>query len=151
MTAYYDIMTELQTLLDADISINSVTEGMTHEIATRKQTMYANAHVDVTDYIDMGKTSRFNITITCMDVENIQKETITDHFKGNNNRHDILNTMMAVHVRLAAQLRRGSITESGYKLQNNPNPEKFVKRFEDGVTGWFATYQIDVINSITIC
>ena len=152
MTAYYDILKELQTLYTADIDVNTVTTGSLDEVALGKQTMYSLAHILVNSATTVNSTVQFNISVFVMDVVDDDKTATTDIFKGNDNLHDVLNTTLATQVRVIEQVRRGSVTESSkLLLQGNPTLEPFTDRFEDKVAGWAATFDISVAHSMTIC
>lgn len=151
MTAYYGVLDTLKTILDADVSVNTVTKGALDDVALNKSTIYSLAHVMVNGFTPQGAATRFNISVICMDVVDISKEPITDIFRGNDNEDDVLNTQSAVVTRMLDQLRRGDIQDDGYHLVSVNSIEPFTDRFEDKVAGWVATFDIDVYNDMTIC
>ncbi len=152
MTSYYDILKELQTLYTADIDVNTVTTGEIEDIALEKQTMYSLAHIVVNSATAVNSTIQFNVTVFVMDKLEINKDNVTDIFKGNDNLHDVLNTTLATQIRVTEQLRRGAVTEnSKLLLQGNPTLEPFPYRFIEGLSGWAATFDVSVAHTMTIC
>ena len=86
-----------------------------------------------------------------MDIVNITKLETTNLFEGNNNEQDILNTQLAVLNKLIMVLRKGTLHQNLYQLQNDPTLEPFYDRFENELAGWTATMSIAIYNDITIC
>ena len=150
MTSYYDILDTLETLFKAEEDINTVTTGSIADVANNKSTMYSLAHILINNAQLETSQVRFNITVLCMDVVDISKESTTDILKGNDNEHDVLNTLLAVIARVMNILKMGSSSET-YKLDGSPTLEPFVERFEDRVAGWAVTFDLLVLNDMTIC
>ena len=86
-----------------------------------------------------------------MDVVDINKENVTDRFRGNNNEHDVLNSQLAVLNRLILVLRKGTLYRDRYQLQGDPSCEPFYERFENQLAGWACTMDILIENNISSC
>lgn len=149
MTVFYDILDKIKTQLEADVNVNTVSFGMIDEVAIAKQDIYPYSHFDVENVTHEGSVLRFSISIVAMDIEDISPDE-PDRFRGNTNRHDILNTQLAVLTRVIDVLRRGS-DMNNYQIDGNPSLEKFERRFEHGLTGWVCTMDIITPNTMTIC
>ena len=150
MKAYYDILDEFKDIFDADISINTVTQGSLDDVALQKTTLYGLVHVMITDVVHNGPTLDFNVSLLVMDIVDESKTATTDIFKGNDNEVDVLNTTLAVLVRGVEQFRRGSSSEL-YQLVGSPTYNAFTKRFEDSVAGWTGSLTIRYKHDMTIC
>ena len=148
MRGFYNVLTELQTLLDADDNVNTVTYGDIDDVALNKQTIYPLAHVMVNNCNYQGSILNMQVSVICMDIVDITKETITDVFLGKDNEQDVLNTQLAVLIRLFETLRRN---DYDYQLREDVTLEPFTDRFEDKVAGWTATFNIEIENDMTIC
>ena len=151
MTALYDILNKLKELNEAEEGINTVTTGTISEVDLEKRTMYSLAHIIVNNATLINSQVRFNISIIWMDIVDISKEEPTDKFRGNDNLHDVLNTLLATGTRVMNILKSGDPIENGYELVGSPTFEPFQDRFEDAVAGWTCTFEVDVPNTMTIC
>lgn len=151
MSVYYDILTKVKTLLEADIDIQTVTRGGIDKIALVKQNMYSLAHVTTNNANLAGNLMVFNMSIFLMDVVDISKSPEMDLFKGNDNEEDVLNTTLTSLTRIMDQFRRGDVSEQGFQLQGSVTLEPFVERFEDNVAGWVATFNVSTVHGMTIC
>jgi hypothetical protein len=151
MTNVYDILEKIKDLLIADVDVNTVTTGDIADVALGKSTMYSLSHIMLNNVTDGGNSLIFNVSVIAMDVVDITKESITDKFLKNDNEQDVLNTQLAVLVRMIEQLRRGDIRDLGYHLSGAPTYEPFRDRFEDKVAGWVATFNVETIKGMTIC
>jgi hypothetical protein len=96
------------------------------------------------------RTINFSISVVCMDIVDKSNELTTNDFRGNDNEQDVLNTQLAVAVRLAALLKRGEDT-ANYQLDGEPNLEPFTERFENYLAGWVVTFNIMLPNDMTVC
>lgn len=151
MTVFYDILDKLEELFKAEEDINTVTTGSLSDIANTKRTMYSLAHILVNNVTMSGSQLNLNITTLLMDVVDINKESVDEILKGNDNEHDVLNTLLAAGVRVMNIFKRGSVLEEGYELLGDPLFEPFVERFEDRVAGWSITFTVMMPNDMTIC
>jgi hypothetical protein len=86
-----------------------------------------------------------------MDIVDESKEDVTDYFKGNTNEQDIFNTQMNVIGRLVEKLKRGDLYANKYQLNGNPSIEAFTDRFDNKLAGWTLSFDVDVVNDMTIC
>ena len=87
----------------------------------------------------------FSVTIASMDIidqSNIDKES---------NEMDILNTQFAVLSRLILKLRRSSMRNEGYQIVGEPTLEQFTHRFEDDVAGVDVTFDVNVVQDMSVC
>lgn len=148
---YYNILTKLQTELQADPFVNTVTEGDIFEIDLAKQTIFPLSHIMINNATFVNNVISFNISILSMDIVDITKEETTDIFRGNDNEQDILNTQISVLNRLYEKLRRGDLFDENYQVDGSPSVEPFVDRFENKLTGWTMTFDMIVPNEMTVC
>jgi hypothetical protein len=131
--------------------INTVTEGDIFKVDLAKQTIFPLTHIIVNSSSIENNIIRFNVSILCMDIVDISKNTVTDQFIGNDNEQDVLNTMFAVQNRLYDVLRRGDLYSDNFVTEGNATLEPFSERFENYLAGWTMTLDILMSNSMTIC
>ena len=123
---YYEILTKLQTELNNDPLINTVSEGDIFSIDLNKQTLFPLCHIMVNSATFVDNVIQYNISIMAMDVVDISKEETTDKFRGNDNEQDILNTQINILNRLYEKLRRGNLYDANYQVDGTPSLEPFI-------------------------
>ncbi|QDP51105.1 MAG: hypothetical protein Unbinned3907contig1000_48 [Prokaryotic dsDNA virus sp.] len=153
MITYYNLLDTIKTQLLQDPYCNSVTEGSIWEIDLAKQTIMPYSHIQVNNTTITDNTYIFNVSVFCMDIVDKSKDATTDEFKGNDNEQDVLNTQFAVASRLLELMRRGTLRDNNFALADGSQPtlEAFTERFENYFAGWVATFDVEVINEMTIC
>ena len=148
---YYEILTKLQTELNNDPLINTVSEGDIFTIDLAKQTIFPLCHIMVNNATFVDNVIQYNISILAMDIVDISKEETTDKFRGNDNEQDILNTQISVLNRLYEKLRRGNLYDDNFQVDGTPNCEPFIDRFENKLAGWTMTFNMNTPNTMTVC
>jgi hypothetical protein len=151
MANYFTLLNTLRTHFENDAFINTVTEGDIFKVDLAKQTIFPLTHIIVNSSSIENNIIRFNVSILCMDIVDISKNTVTDQFIGNDNEQDVLNTMFAVQNRLYDVLRRGDLYSDNFVTEGNATLEPFAERFENYLAGWTMTLDILMSNSMTIC
>jgi hypothetical protein len=131
--------------------VNQVTEGDLYDIDLSKQTIFPLSHIMVNNVSILPNVLKANITIIAMDIVDISKSEVTDIFKDNNNRQDVLNTQLIMLSRIVAQLTNGETFEDNYQLEGEPSCEPFTDRFENLLAGWTMTFDVLIPNEMTSC
>jgi len=148
---YYEILTKLQTELNNDTLVNTVSTGDIFDVDLSKQTIFPLCHIIVNSATFVDNVIQYNISILSMDIVDISKDETTNKFRGNNNEQDVLNTQISVLNRLYEKLRRGNLYDDNYQVDGTPNLEIFVDRFENKLAGWTMTININTPNEMTVC
>jgi hypothetical protein len=151
MSGYYTLIDTLRTLLIDSPFVNQVTEGDLYDIDLSKQTIFPLSHIMVNNVSILPNVLKANITIIAMDIVDISKSEVTDIFKDNNNRQDVLNTQLIMLSRIVAQLTNGETFEDNYQLEGEPSCEPFTDRFENLLAGWTMTFEVLIPNEMTSC
>jgi hypothetical protein len=154
MTGYYDILEKLRVSLEANPSVNTVTEGDLLEVDLSKQTIFPLSHIIVQNATFAERTITFNLNILFIDIVDFNKDDPKADipFRGNNNEQDVLNTMLQVANKLWSDLSRGDLYTDKYQINGTPSAEPFVDRFDNQVAGWDLTLSISIPNSeISVC
>ena len=151
MSGYYTLIDTLKALLIASPFVNQVTEGDLYDIDLSKQTIFPLSHIMVNNVSILPNVLKANITIIAMDIVDISKTEVTDIFKDNNNRQDVLNTQLIMLSRIVAQLTNGETFEDNYQLEGEPSCEPFTDRFENLLAGWTMTFDVLIPNEMTSC
>jgi len=151
MTSYYNIIDTLKTALEAEPFVNTVSYGNIYDIDLSKQTIFPLSHIMVNQATISSPVITFNVTIMCMDIVDDPKTENTSTFLGNNNEQDILNTQLNVADRIVSKLMRGDLFSDLYQIEGTATCEPFNERFENSLTGWAVTFDVNVPNPMTIC
>tara|TARA_R100001443_G_scaffold15803_1_gene25574 strand:- start:4228 stop:4701 length:474 start_codon:yes stop_codon:yes gene_type:complete len=148
---FYQLTTNIRDELLTDVNINTVTTGDITEIDLSKQTIFPLAHLVVNNVTHEEQLLRFNCSVFTMDTVDESKDETSDIFLGNDNEHDVLNTMLAVQNKLLQTLRYGNLYTTKYQLEGNPSCEPFKDRFENLLAGWVSTFDVTIENDVNIC
>jgi len=148
---YFDIIDKLKAHFDADILVNTVTQGDIFEIDLSKQSIYPIIHIIVNSANFDNNVIRYNISILAMDITDISKQETTDKFTGNDNELWVLNTQLQILNRCYELLRRGDLYSDKFQIDGQPTCEPFTERFENKLAGWTMTCDILIPNDMTIC
>ena len=155
MRGFYELTTAIKDYLEANNHINTVALKDLDEVDLNKRTIFPLAHINVGSASFPDNIIRFDITVSCMDIVDIVKTNVKDKttpFFGNDNKQDILNTMLTVVNGLNLSLKKGTLSDDLYQLNGEASAEPFEDRFENLLTGWSITFQVDIPNNeISIC
>ena len=151
MTGYYNLLDKLKTHFDADVIVNTVTQGDIFKVDLSKQTIFPLLHIMVNNCTLDSNTTTWNISLIAMDVVDLSKSATTNLFLGNDNEIDVLNTQHAVLNRAYEIIKHGSLAYDLFMVEGTASLEPFTERFENYMAGWTMTLDIVTPNEMTIC
>lgn len=155
MRGFYELTTAIKDYLQSNNHINTVWLKTLTEVDLNKRTIFPLAHIVVGTSTFPDNIIQFEITVSCMDIVDVKKTNIkdtTDPFFGNDNKQDILNTMLTVVNGLNLSLKKGTLSDDLYQLNGTATAEPFEDQFENLLTGWSITFTVDIPNDeISIC
>ena len=151
MTGYYELLDKLKTHFDADVIVNTVTQGDIFKVDLSKQTIFPLVHIMVNNCTLDSSTTTWNISLIAMDIVDISKNTSTNIFLGNDNEIDVLNTQHAVLNRAYELIKHGSLAYDLFMVEGTASLEPFTERFENYMAGWTMTFDVVTPNEMTIC
>ena len=144
MQVYYNILETLETELLKDEFVNTVSNGSIFGIDTDKQTIFPLSHIMIGNITRNDSSYIIDVNVLLMDLVDIGEDE-TD------NEADILNTQLAVGMKLAEKLMSGLLRDKKYHLKGQPSFDPFTERFENSLAGWAMTFQVEVPNTTTGC
>jgi hypothetical protein len=126
------------------------------DVDLSKQSIFPLSHINIQDAVFGQHTITFSIQVIAMDLVDESKEDRFDSdsipYQGLDNKHDVLNTQLAVINRLQSKLRRGDLNDDNYVLDTDATATMFEDRFENLMTGWALTLSISIPNNVvTVC
>lgn len=151
MTGYYNLLDKLKTHFDADVIVNTVTQGDIFKVDLSKQTIFPLLHIMVNNCTLDSNTTTWNISLIAMDVVDLSKNATTNLFLGNDNEIDVLNTQHAVLNRAYEIIKHGSLAYDLFMVEGTASLEPFTERFENYMAGWTMTFDVVTPNEMTIC
>ena len=151
MTGYYELLDKLKAHFDADVIVNTVTQGDIFKVDLSKQTIFPLVHIMVNNCTLDERTTTWNISLIAMDIVDLSKSATTDLFLGNDNEIDVLNTQQAVLNRAYEIIKHGSLAYDLFMVEGTANLEPFTERFENYMAGWTMTFDVVTPNEMTIC
>lgn len=151
MTGYFELLNKLKTHFDADVIVNTVTQGDIFKVDLSKQTIFPLVHIMVNNCTLDERTVTWNISLIAMDIVDLSKSATTNIFLGNDNEIDVLNTQHAVLNRAYEIIKHGSLAYDLYMVEGTASLEPFTERFENYMAGWTMTFDVVTPNEMTIC
>lgn len=151
MKGFYNLLDKIKDSLKEDVFVNTVTYGDIFDVDLKKQSIFPISHFIVNNGNYNGNTWTFSVSLLCMDIVDYSKEDTVDEFIGNDNLHDVLNTQLAVINRLLERLNRGDLYNDLYQLNGAPSVEPFREKADNLLAGWTLSFDIDIVNDMTVC
>ena len=151
MTGQYNLLDKLKTHFDADVIVNTVTQGDIFKVDLSKQTIFPLVHIMVNNCTLDERTTTWNISLIAMDIVDLSKSATTNIFLGNDNEIDVLNTQHAVLNRAYEIIKHGSLAYDLFMVEGTASLEPFTERFENYMAGWTMTFDVVTPNEMTIC
>ena len=156
MKEFYDLIDKIYEELNSSEFVSTVTFGNIMDVDLSKQSIFPLSHINIQDAVFGEHTITFSIQVIAMDLVDESKEdrfdTDSTPYQGLDNKHDVLNTQLAVINRLQSKLRRGDLNDDNYVLDTDATATMFEDRFENLMTGWALTLSISIPNNVvTVC
>jgi hypothetical protein len=156
MKEFYDLIDKIYEELNSSEFVNTVTFGNIMDVDLSKQSIFPLSHINIQDAVFADHTITFSIQVIAMDLVDESKDDRFANnsvpYKGLDNKHDVLNTQLAVINRLQSKLRRGDLNDDNYVLDTDATATMFEDRFENLMTGWALTLSISIPNNVvTVC
>ncbi len=151
MNSFYNIIDKIKEVVVAEPFNNEITFGDIADIDLKKQSLFPLAHVMINNSTINNNYVTFNITIFFMDLVDISNEQVTDLYRGNDNRQDILNTQLALATRVIRVLQKSDLYKDKFELINPATCEPFAERFDNMLAGWAVTFDCGTKDEMTYC
>lgn len=151
MREFYTQVNFLKTLLDEDVNVHTVLNGLKSTMDINKKNIFPIAHIQVTNFIPAGGYCSFTFEIVCVDLRNVSKQIVVDKWLGNDNEIDNLNTTAAVLNRLITKLRLRN-NEFKIELNNEPSCQPIIFEETNLLDGWRTEIELIIPNNeINVC
>lgn len=151
MNTIYKLTEKIQTELNSNVLLNTVSYGDIDDLLLDKRNLYPVAHVNLTGATLSSATANVSVSVMLMDIVDINKDKKDDIFRGNDNEQDVLNAMLAAGSKLVTELKRGDLYADGFQLEDDASVEFFTDRFEHKIAGVALTFNVTLSNNVTLC
>ncbi len=152
---YYNVLNYFKTIMKNHPSIQSVTYGDIDSIDDKQYTEYPLGNVLITDSRFETSTTTFTVQLTIADKQkNLNNESSgstnaqTIPFYGVDDMVDIHANTLAVLNDLTAYTQRGV---QGFEVNGDIVCQPFSDRFNNGLAGWVATFELTTHNDKNRC
>lgn len=152
---YYNVLNYFKTIMKNHPSIQSVTYGDVESIDDKQYTEYPLGNVLITDSRFETSTTTFTLQLTIADKQkNLNNESSgstnaqTIPFYGVDDMVDIHANTLAVLNDLTAYTQRGV---QGFEVNGDIVCQPFSDRFNNGLAGWVATFELTTHNDKNRC
>ena len=151
MNSFYNIIDKVKEVVTAEPFNHEITFGDIADIDLKKQSLFPLSHVMINNATINNNYVTFNMTIFFMDLVDISNEQVTDLYRGNDNRQDILNTQLALATRVMRVLQKSDLYRDKFELINPASCEPFTERFDNMLCGWTVTFDVGTKDEMTYC
>ena len=151
MNSFYNIIDKIKEVVTAEPFNHEITFGDIADIDLKKQSLFPLSHVMINSATINNNYVTFNMTIFFMDLVDISNEQVTDLYRGNDNRQDILNTQLALATRVIRVLQKSDLYKDKFELINSATCEPFTERFDNMLCGWAVTFDCGTNDEMTYC
>tara|TARA_R100001460_G_scaffold92323_1_gene134173 strand:- start:315 stop:770 length:456 start_codon:yes stop_codon:yes gene_type:complete len=151
MKSFYNVIDKVREVVSSEPFNNELTFGDIADIDLKKQSLFPLAHVMINNATISNNYVTLNITIFFMDLVDVSNEQVTNLYRGNDNRQDILNTQFALATRVMRVMQKSDLYRNEFELINDANCEPFTERFDNMLAGWAVTFDIGTKTDMTYC
>lgn len=151
MNQYSTLLYYIKSLADADVFVNTVTQGEQDEIDLDKATIFPLLHINLSTGINKGNTIIYDVLLTCLDIRDTNKEVSTDKFWKQDNEVDNLNETFAVLNKIYLNILR-NIGDNNISALGDASFDAQIGKNKNILDGWEYSFQIEIPNNvISIC
>ena len=153
MRAVYQVLDKIKDKLRASETIQTVSFGDLFEVNLNKTDIFPLGHIGLGNVTFLERKLELTINLILLDIVDDNRDPSTeDEFYGNNNLHDILNSLLAETNILISDLRRGSSYSELFQIETNVTATPFLDRFENQLAGWAVDLVVSFPNNeVSIC
>lgn len=152
MNQYTTLFYHIKSLLEADVLVNTITQGDFQNIDLDKANVFPLVHLDIitANFVSEAVIS-FNVNIAFLNQRDTVNEIRTDKFWRQDNEVDNYNEMLAVANRLWLQLYR-DLNKDNITAELNVPLTKIDYEYTNTLDGWLLDFDVQIPNTtINIC
>jgi len=148
MNHYTQLLYYIKQLAEADVLVNTVTQGDFERLDLDKKNIFNLVHIFISQaQFTNGNTVNFSVQIGAFGIRDINKEIVTDKFWLQDNEVDNMNTTLAIlnriWLKMFTDFEKNNITAS-----ENPTLEPQLFTRANLLDGWIMTFDVEMPNTI---
>jgi len=151
MNAYTQLLRHIKETAEQDPYITTILSRLPEDFDWEKGNIFPILNISaLAGTFTSTSTIQFDVTITCVDKRDINKEDINDKFWGNDNEVDNHNATLSHISHLWVKLNRDYSAEN---ITASPTPDLTQIEFEgmNLVDGWSITFQVEMPMNVSLC
>lgn len=150
MNQYTELLYYVKELGEADTYINTITKG--DDIDLNKGNIFPLLNVDIiTGSFSNGSTISFTVTLSCLDIRDINPEVTTDKYWDQDNEVDNHNETLAALNRIWLIMYR-DFNDNNITASENPTLTKITYSQKNLLDGWSLEFDVEMPNiTIALC
>lgn len=151
MNAYTQLLRHIKETAEEDNYITTILHRLPEDFDWEKGNIFPILNISaLAGTFTSTSTIQFDITLTCVDKRDINKEDINDKFWGNDNEVDNHNATLShlshLWFKLNTDYSRENITAS-----ETPTLEQIEFEGMNLVDGWSITFQVEMPMDVSLC
>lgn len=152
MNHYTELLYYIKQLAEQDSYIKTVTKDADDSIDLDKGNIFPMLNIDIiSGSFTNGQTVKFNVTLACLDIRDINKEIKTDKFWGQDNEVDNHNETLGALNRIWTSMYR-DFESNDITSSENPPLTKITYSGVNLLDGWELTFDVELPNTtLSLC
>tara|TARA_R100000541_G_scaffold6505_2_gene14108 strand:+ start:533 stop:988 length:456 start_codon:yes stop_codon:yes gene_type:complete len=151
MNAYTQLLRHVKSISEQDDYITTILSRLPEDFDWEKGNIFPILNISaLAGTFTSTSTIQFDVTITCVDKRDINKEDVNDKFWGNDNEVDNHNATLSHISHLWTKLNRDYSREN---ITASDNPAITQIEFEgmNLMDGWQITFQVEMPMNVSLC
>ena len=151
MNAYSELLRYIKKLAEDDSYIKTVLSRVSEDFDWEKGNIFPILNISaLAGTFTSTSTIQFDVTLTCVDKRDINKEDINDKFWGNDNEVDNHNSTLSHISHLWTKINRDYSREN-ITASDTPNLEQIEFEGMNLVDGWSISFQVEMPMNVSLC
>ena len=151
MNAYTQLLRHIKKLAEKDDYITTILHRLPEDFDWEKGNIFPILNISaLAGTFTSTSTIQFDVTLTCVDKRDINKEDVNDKFWGNDNEVDNHNSTLSHISNLWTKINR-DYTRENITASDTPNLEQIEFEGMNLVDGWSISFQVEMPMNVSLC
>lgn len=151
MNAYTQLLRHIKEIADGDSYITTVLHRLPEDFDWEKGNIFPILNVSaLAGTFTSTSTIQFDVTLTCVDKRDINKEDVNDKFWSNDNEVDNHNSTLSAISNLWTKINRDYSREN-ITASDSPSITQIEFEGVNLMDGWEITFQVEMPMEVSLC
>tara|TARA_R110000803_G_scaffold48651_2_gene101133 strand:+ start:103 stop:558 length:456 start_codon:yes stop_codon:yes gene_type:complete len=151
MNAYTQLLRHIKEIADGDSYITTVLHRLPEDFDWEKGNIFPILNVSaLAGTFTSTSTIQFDVTLTCVDKRDINKEDVNDKFWSNDNEVDNHNSTLSAISNLWTKINRDYSREN-ITASDSPSITQIEFEGVNLMDGWEITFQVEMPMDVSLC